>query len=147
MDLSQIPGVRLQDGDSVTFQYLVINLELKGEKKSILRGQNWRPYQPDVDAEIIAWTKEELDGFDFFDQGGDFLVEGGGTLTLNPYDETVALYGANRPYGPEKDRAETAKVVQASYPDHKISWFPPTAPEPAKKPVKDKPAAKEKVET
>lgn len=128
MELSQIPEVRLQEGGGVTFRYLVLNLELRGGKKSVLRGLNDHPYRGGMEEQILAWTKEELEELGFFTAGGDFVVAGGGSLTLNPYDETICLFGSNQPYGPEKDRQAAAGLVQAALPNHRVSFYDPDQP-------------------
>lgn len=139
MELSNIQDVRLQEGGGVTFKYLALTLELQGEKKCILRALNYTPYREGMEEEIIAWTKEELDELGFFRAGGDFVVLGGGTLTVNPYDETICLYGSNKPYGPERDRQAVALTVQSAFPNHKVSWFSAASAAP-KKAVKQAPS-------
>ena len=124
MELSEIRYVRLVDGDGVTFKYLVLTLTLGEEKRSVLRGLNYLPAYKQIEEQIIRQTKEELDGVGFFAAGGDFVIDGGGSLTLNPYDETACLFGTNTPYGPETDREATARMVQTTFSNHKVSWFP-----------------------
>lgn len=142
MGLSEIPSVRLEDSGGVTFKYLVLVLQLDGQKISIVRGMNYQPYHPDFEEKIIGWTKQELDDVGFFDRGGDFVVKGGGSLTLNPYDETISIFGSNGPYGPEKNREAVAELVQSAFPTYKVFWFSPTqAPPPkAKRPAEKKPS-------
>ncbi len=123
MELLEIRDVRLVEEDGVTFKYLVLTLTLGEERKSVLRGLNYLPANKRMEEQIIRQTKEELDEVGFFAAGGDFVVDGGGSLTLNPYDETVCLFGANTPYGWETDREATARMVQTTFANHKISWF------------------------
>ena len=136
MELSEIQDVRLEEGGGVTFRYLVLNLQLRGEKKLALRALNYLPSRKGMEEQIIAWTKEELDEVRFFASGGDFVISGGGSLTLNPYDETICLFGSNKPYGSENDRESLARLVEAAFPDYKVSWFP--TEEPASKETTEK---------
>ena len=127
MRLPEIPEVRLEDSGGVTFSYLVFQLELGGEKKSVVRGLNYQPSERAVEERIIGWAKDELEECGFFESGGDFLVEGGGSLTINPYDETVVLFGSNKAYGSERDREEVARRFERSFPNHEVTCFVPEA--------------------
>ena len=124
MELLEIRDVSLGGEGGVTFKYLVLTLTLGEKKRSVLRGLNYLPANKQMEERIIRQTKEELDEVGFFAAGGDFVVDGGGSLTLNLYDKTVCLFGANTPYGSETDREATARTVQTSFENHKISWFP-----------------------
>ncbi len=119
MELSEICAVELKD-KGVTFKYLILTLEMKGEKKGILRGLNYQPYDSRANERIIGWTKEELEESGFFENGGDFTVDGGGSLTRNPYQQTITLFGANKIYGPEPDRQTAAQMVQEAFPAHQV---------------------------
>jgi hypothetical protein len=123
MELSAIPRVRFEEGGGVTFRYLVLILKLRGERKSALRALTYLPSRKGMERQILAWTKGELDTAGFFANGGEFVVDGGGSLTHNPYDETICLFGANPAYGPENNRESVAQLVEAAFPGHKVSWF------------------------
>ena len=88
---------------------------------------NYLPYRSQIEETIIRLTKEELEERGFFDQGGDFSVEGGGTLDLNRYYDTITLYGANSAYGAEQDRSGAAEVLRQVFPDYGISLYEPSS--------------------
>ena len=124
MELLEIRDVSFGGEGGVTFKYLVLTLTLGEKKRSVLRGLNYLPANKQMEEEIIRQTRDELEEADFFAGGGEFLVDGGGSLTLNPYDQTVCLFGSNIPYGCETDREATARTVQTSFPNHTVTWFP-----------------------
>jgi hypothetical protein len=121
MKLSEISDVRLQT-KGVMFKYLLFEIEQSGEKKKLVRGVNYQPYHNDVDDQIVQWVREELREGSFFEKGGDFRIEGGGTITLNPYSETLAVFGASVVYGEEENREDVAKMFERAFPDHEVSW-------------------------
>ncbi|MDA2930588.1 hypothetical protein MYX84_11685, partial [Acidobacteria bacterium AH-259-O06] len=117
MQLSQIPDVRLEGG-GVMFKYLVFDLELAGEKKTILRALNYQPYLPNMEEQIIKATKEELEESGFFESGGDFKVGGGASMAFNLYYETITLFGNSQSYGAENNREAAAKMMESAFPEH-----------------------------
>ena len=120
MSLREIPDVSLQ-GNGVTFKYLIFQLHKGAESKTILRGLNYLPYRTQMDEAIIRHTNRELEKRGLFERGGEFSVEGGGTLTLNRYYDTVALYGANSVYGEEENRAASAEKIWQAFPGYEVS--------------------------
>ncbi len=133
MELSQVQGLQLMDG-GVVFRYLVFSLELKGQQQRIVRALNYQPEESGVEERIIAQTKAGLDEAGFFDAGGEFGIEGGGSLARNPYYRTLSFFGADTVYGAEKDREGIARMVKTELEDHEVSWFDPDAdPKPSAK--------------
>ena len=128
MELSEIASVRLEEG-GVIFKYLLIDLERAGERKVILRGLNYQSYVENMEEEIVKSAEEELKQSSFFEHGGGFQVAGGGSITLNPYYETITLYGASQTYGVEKNREDVARMIEDAYPEHEVSWFSPDEPD------------------
>ena len=126
MSLTEIPDALLH-GDGVTFRYLIFQLHRGEERKTVLRAVNYLPYHSHFDETIIRLTKEELEGQGFFDRNGDFSVEGGGTLSLNRYYDTITLYGADPAYGAEQDRSGAAEMLRQVFPDYEISLHEPSA--------------------
>ena len=141
MKLEEIPDVRLQT-KGVMFQYLLFKVIRAGKSKSIVRGVNYQLYQNNAAEQLIKWVREELEEESLLDQGG-LNIEGGGTLTLNPYYETLTLFGSSQMYGEEKNRADVAKMFEQSFPDHEVSWSPA---EPEPKPSTPKKESSEKVD-
>ena len=127
MKLSEIASVRLEEG-GVMFQYLLIQLEREGQAKAIVRGVNYQSYREGLEEQIVQAAQQELRDSSFLDQGVGFEVAGGGSITLNPYDETITLFGASQRYGVEGSREAVAKMLEAAFPEHKVSWFSPDEP-------------------
>ena len=127
MELSEIASVRLEEG-GVMFKYLLIQLEREGQTKTVVRGLNYQSYRGDLEEQIVQATEQELRDSSFLDQGGSFEVAGGGSITLNPYYETITLFGASSRYRAEGNREPVAKMLEAAYPEHEVSWFSPDAP-------------------
>ncbi len=121
MKLGEIPDVRLQT-KGVMFQYLLFEIEQAGQSKTIVRGVNYQPYRDDADEQLVEWVREELQEGNSLDQDGGLKIEGGGTITLNPYYETLTLFGASQEYGEEKNRADVARMFEQAFPDHEVSW-------------------------
>ena len=150
MKLEEIPDVRLQT-KGVMFQYLLFKVIRAGKSKSIVRGVNYQLYQNNAAEQLIKWVREELEEESLLDQGG-LNIEGGGTLTLNPYYETLTLFGSSQMYGEEKNRADVAKMFEQSFPDHEVSWSPaepepkPSTPKKSKKAAAKSKESSEKVE-
>ena len=150
MKLEEIPDVRLQT-KGVMFQYLLFKVIRAGKSKSIVRGVNYQLYQNNAAEQLIKWVREELEEESLLDQGG-LNIEGGGTLTLNPYYETLTLFGSSQTYGEEKNRADVAKMFEQSFPDHEVSWSPaepepkPSTPKKSKKAAAKSKESSEKVE-
>ncbi len=122
MNLAEIPEVRLLDR-GVSFKYLILNLKQAASEKTLVRAINYRPYSPDLDQQIINRTWDEL-----AEHGGEegkleVSVIGGGTLSLNPYYETITLFGENGETGSEENRPETARLLEQAFPESEVSWF------------------------
>ncbi len=127
MDLSELASVRLEEG-GVMFKYLLIQLEREGQAKAIVRGVNYQAYREGLEEQIVLEAEQELRDSSFLDQGGGFEVTGGGSITLNPYYETITLFGASQGYGAEGNREAVAKLLEAAYPEYKVNWFSPDEP-------------------
>ena len=127
MELSEIASVRLEEG-GVMIKYLLFQLDREGQAKAIVRGVNYQSYREGLEEQIVQAAEQELRDSSFLDQGGGFEVAGGGSITLNPYYETITLFGASRSYGVEQDREAVAKMLEVAYPEHKVSWFSPDEP-------------------
>ena len=127
MELSEVASVRLEEG-GVMFKYLLIQFEREGQARAIVRGLNYQAYREGLEAQIVQVAEQELRDRSFLGQGDGFEVAGGGSITLNPYCETITLFGASQKYGAEADREAVAKMVEAAYPEHKVSWFSPDEP-------------------
>ncbi|MDA2935374.1 hypothetical protein MYX82_13705 [Acidobacteria bacterium AH-259-D05] len=124
MELSEIASVWLEE-EGVIFKYLLIDLEKAGESKAIVRGLNHTPYAGNIEEEIVNSTEEELKEGNFFENGGNLQIKGGGSITINSYNGTIALYGASQTYGAEKNREAVASMIEDAYPEHEVSWFVP----------------------
>ena len=111
------------------FKYLLIQLERQGQTKAVVRGLNYQSYRDGLEEQIVQTAKQELRDSSFLDQGGSFEVTGGGSITLNPYCQTLTLFGASERYGAEGNREPVAQMLEAAYPEHKVSWFSPDAPQ------------------
>ncbi len=136
MDFERVPDVQFQD-PGVIFRYLVLRFRSGDQEKTLVRGINYRPYEPETAQRIINWTWDELEAAGFREGRDELGLEGGGTLSVNPYYETATLFGAAS-VGPEADRAATASMLEKAFPGHKVEWFPPEEEKP-KKPVKKPP--------
>ena len=110
------------------FKYLLIQLEREGQTKAIVRGLNYQSYRGDLEEQIVQTAEQDLRDSSFLDQGGAFEVDGGGSITRNPYYETITLFGSSQRYGAEGNREAVARILEAAYPEHKVSWFSPDAP-------------------
>lgn len=141
MALEQIRDVELL-GDGVVFQYLVFSLQLEGATKRIARGSNYISSGVDSEEALIRWTRQDLEDAGFLDEGGDFTVQGGGSLARNPYNGTLTLFGKNTAYGADPDRESLARTFQTAFPDYKVSWFGPEyiPPKPKRRARRERPA-------
>ena len=134
MALEEIRDVELL-GDGVVFQYLVFSLQLEGATKRIARGSNYISSGVDSEEALIRWTRQDLEDAGFLDAGGEFTVQGGGSLARNPYYGTLTLFGKNTAYGADPDRESLAQTFKAEFPDYEVSWFgPDVAPPPKSRP-------------
>ncbi len=133
MSLAEIADVRLEGG-GVMFQYLLLQLEWAAEKRTIVRGLNYQPYVGNIEEQIVKSAREELGENDFFENGGDLQVGGGGSVAFNLYYENITLFGSNPTYGVEEDRDAVAKMIQKAYPAHEVSWYGPEPPEASPEP-------------
>lgn len=138
MELDGLPDVRLEES-GVTFKYLVLRFDSDGQGKVLVRGVNYRPYEPDAVQRIVNWTWDELEASGFREGQDDLTMVGGGTLSINPYYEKVTLFGELPGVGAEPDREATSQLVKAAFPDHSVEWFPAREEKP-KKQVKKPPA-------
>ena len=133
MALSEIADVRLEGG-GVMFQYLLLQLERAAEKRSIVRGLNYKPYAGKIEEQIVKSAREELGENGFFENGGDLQIGGGGSLAFNLYYEKITLFGSNPTYGMEENREAVAKMIEKAYPEHEVSWYGPEPPESSPEP-------------
>ncbi|MFQ5739676.1 MAG: hypothetical protein ACE5JX_11755 [Acidobacteriota bacterium] len=124
MRLAEIPDVCLEES-GVTLKYLVLRVASNGEEKILVRGLNYRPYDPGLEKRIVERTFDELDEAGFDEENDILEVGGGGALSRNPYDQTISLFGADPVYQQEADREATAKLVERAFPDHEVSWALP----------------------
>ncbi len=134
MSLAEIADVRLEGG-GVMFQYLLLQLEWEVEKRTIVRGLNYQPYAGKIEEQIVKSAREELGENDFFEEGGDLQIGGGGSVAFNLYYENITLFGSNPTYGMEEDREAVAKMIENAYPEHKVSWYGPEAPDSSPEPT------------
>ncbi len=144
MELAQLPAFRT-DEQGVTFRYLVFQLTSGGQERTLVRGLNYLPYDSQLTQRIVNWTLDELEKAGFDPATGELMVEGGGTLTLNPYYETATLFGENPEYGEESDRGAVEALVKKAYAELEVSSFKsgeelPPPPKP-KRPPRKKPKA------
>lgn len=122
MEILQIPELDLQGG-GVMVKYLRFSVQGAEGKRQIVRGVNYLPYQADIEKEIVEFTSRELQ--ESSGDAGDLTVEGGGSITINLYYETITLFGTSTHHGVEQERAETAAILERAYPDYKVSWYNP----------------------
>ena len=122
MSLDDIPAVRLLNL-GVSFRYLVFRLT-SGQKETLLvRGLNSRPYETGIEQRIINQTREELAEFGFQEDHDELATNGGGTARLNPYNESITLFGASPERDPEENRDEVHELFQQAFPQHSVDWF------------------------
>jgi hypothetical protein len=117
--LSEIPDVRL-DTQGVMYKYLILKLESAGEAKEIVRGLT----STEDEARAVRWVEEELDEAGIGEDARRIEILGGGSLSLNPYSETVTVFGASPKYGEESDRAAVAHLVEKAFEEYTVSWYP-----------------------
>ena len=122
MEFAEIDNVQLEEG-GVMFRYLLIQIERNGQTKDIVRGVNYQSYREGLEEKIVQAVERELRDRDFIEGGGVIKVDGGGSIALNPYQETVILFGSSQGYGVEQDRECVAKMLGVAYPEHTVSWF------------------------
>lgn len=122
MGFDEIPPVRFFDL-GVSFRYLVFRLKSGEEQRLLVRGMNFRPYEPDIDQRIINQTIAELKEAGFREGVDELDVGGGGTAATNPYYETLTLFGADAESGSEANRDQVFELVQAAFPQHKVEWY------------------------
>ncbi len=111
------------------FQYLLLQLEWDAERRTIVRGLNYQPYAGKIEEQIVKSAREELGENGFFENGGDLQIAGGGSVAFNLYYEHITLFGSNPTYGMEENREAVAKMIEKAYPEHKVSWYGPEAPD------------------
>ena len=122
MELSEIPEVWLRT-EGVMFKYLYFEAQQSGQIKGLVRALNYAPYVHDIEEQIVLWLREELVTTTFLTAGGILNILGGGTMTLNRYYETIALFGASESHGVEKDREAVARLIEGAFPDYEVTWF------------------------
>ncbi len=123
-DLSDIVAVDVEPA-GVHFRYLVFQLQVDSQSKLLVRALNFRPYRDELEQQIINWTWQGLEASGFTESGVQLSVGGGGTLNINPYYETVTLFGESPEYGAEEERETVAGLMQEAFSDHEVSWFEP----------------------
>lgn len=109
----------------VHFRYLVFQLQVEDQSKLLVRALNFQPYRDELEQQIINWTWQGLEESGFNESGAELSVSGGGTLNINPYYETVTLFGESPEYGSEEERETVAGLVRQAFSDHEVSWFEP----------------------
>ena len=75
---------------------------------SVPIGKNWTK-------RIINWAWQGLEDTGVDESGATLPVDGGGSLAINPYYETVTLFGASSEYGPEEERETVARLFQDAF--------------------------------
>lgn len=123
IDLSKIPRLEVEDS-GVHFRYLVFRLTVEDQEGVLVRALNFRPYREELDQRIINWAWQGLEDTGVDESGATLQVDGGGSLAINPYYETVTLFGASSEYGPEEERETVARLFQDAFPDYEVSWYP-----------------------
>ncbi len=123
IDLSKIPRLEVEDG-GVHFRYLVFRLTVEDQEGVLVRALNFQPYREELDQSIINWAWQSLEDTGLDESGATLQVGGGGSLAINPYYETVTLFGASSEYGPEEERETVARLFQDAFPDYEVSWYP-----------------------
>ena len=122
MGFLEIPEFRLRS-EGVMFKYLVFEARQSNQLKRIVRALNYAPYVGDIEEQLFSWIREELEVFDFFVTGGTLDARGGGTFALNPYYETVTLFGTSETYGVESNRETVTKILKRAFPEYEVTWF------------------------
>jgi len=122
MSLNDIPAVRLLDL-GVSFRYLVFRLTSGEDATVLVRGLNFRPYETGIEQRIINQTIAELAEFGFQEGRDQLATNGGGTARLNPYCETITLFGTSLERDSEENRAEVHELFQQAFPEHSVDWF------------------------
>ncbi len=123
IDLSKIPRLEVEEG-GVHFRYLVFRLTVEDQEGVLVRALNFQPYREELDQSIINWAWQSLEDTGLDESGATLQVGGGGSLAINPYYETVTLFGASSEYGPEEERETVARLFQDAFPDYEVSWYP-----------------------
>ena len=123
IDLSKMPRLEVEDG-GVHFRYLVFRLTVEDQEGVLVRALNFHPYREELDQSIINWAWQSLEDTGLDESGPTLQVGGGGSLAINPYYETVTLFGASSEYGPEEERETVARLFQDAFPDYEVSWYP-----------------------
>ncbi len=123
IDLSEIPRLEVESA-GVHFRYLVFRLAVKDQEEVLVRALNFRPYREELDRRIINWAWQSLEDTGLDESQATLQVGGGGSLAINPYYETVTLFGESPEYGPEEERETVARLFQEAFPEHEVSWYP-----------------------
>ncbi|MBI4447048.1 MAG: hypothetical protein HY645_14225 [Acidobacteria bacterium] len=121
MSALEIPEVRLEEGGGVTFRYLAFEISCREGIRPVLRAVNYRSYEPSQENSIMRMLESELSS----PQETPYRIMGGGSLTLNNYEQTITIYGANPVFGAEPQREKTAAMLERSLPGYKTTWFGP----------------------
>ena len=124
MHLASIPNVAIEES-GVHFRYLVLKLRASEEVKTLVRALNFRPYRDHLEQRIINWTWDGLEEAGLNEESASLSVAGGGSLSINPYYETVTVFGQNPAHGIEENREEIAQLLKEAFPSHELSWFAP----------------------
>jgi hypothetical protein len=123
IDLSEIPRLEVESA-GVHFRYLVFRLAVQDQEEVLVRALNFRPYREELDRRIINWAWQSLEDTGLDESQATLQVGGGGSLAINPYYETVTLFGESPEYGPEEERETVARLFQEAFPEHEVSWYP-----------------------
>ncbi len=137
MDLKTIPTFHFEE-EGVSFKYLVFRLKTDDQEESVVRGVNFRPYEHRASERILQGLREELRSLGFGENTVQLDVDGGGSVSVNPYDETVVVFGEAPEHGAESDREWVAERLGQAFPHCQINTYQPgeTEEPPKKKPVR-----------
>ncbi len=156
MRLESVPACRMEES-GVSFKYLVFRLKSGEAEKQVLRGVNFQPYEADANRRIERQLRAELERLGFDPRANGLSVLGGGTISVNPYYETVTVFGENPEHGAEPDRSATLALLSGAFAGYEVKSYEAgeeeAPPKPKKKPVRKaaprpaaaKPAAAAKV--
>lgn len=115
--LSEIPNVRLNT-EGVMYKYLLLKIEVGKESKEVVRGLTSLVDE----TETVQWVERELEKVGIEEGQRQIEVLGGGSFALNPYYETITLFGASPKYGEESDRLSVATLMETVFEDFKVAW-------------------------
>ena len=113
--LHSVPEVDIAEGK---WKYVQIELTAPGEEpKLVVRNTAGLAYHPDMyEAAMDALERQGLKQV----RG---RVIGGGRIEFYPKEKTCSIYGYSKTFGRAKGcNKKSAEIVEAAYPDHKVTW-------------------------